>query len=80
MKAALVSHRTSPRVALAAAVTERFTYTTAAAVLTIAGLAVLAVRAGVGVWIIAAGVLIAFIAIVVMRRGPFGSAIAEKRR
>ena len=70
VKAALVSHRTSPRVALAAAVTERFTYTTAAAVLTIAGLAVLAVRAGVGVWIIAAGVLIAFIAIVVMRRGP----------
>lgn len=56
VKAALVSHRTSQRVALAAAVTERFTYTMAAAVLTIAGLAVLAVRAGVAVRVVAVGV------------------------
>jgi lysylphosphatidylglycerol synthase-like protein len=70
VKAALVSHRTSQRVALAAAVTERFTYTMAAAVLTIAGLAVLTIRAGASVWIVAAGVPIPFVAIVIMRRGP----------
>ena len=56
VKAALISHRTSQRVALAAAVSERFTYTVAAAVLTIAGLAILALRAGAGPWVVAAAV------------------------
>lgn len=56
VKAALISHRTSQRIALAAAVSERFTYTIAAAVLTIAGLAILALRAGAGAWVVAAAV------------------------
>src|SRR5215470_16619493 len=74
VKAALVSHRTSERVALAAAVTERFTYAMAAAVLTIAGLAVLALRVGEGAWIVAGAVLIAAVVTGVLRRGPLGSA------
>lgn len=74
VKAALVSHLTPQRVALGAAVTERFAYTMAAAVLTIAGLAVLALRAGAGVWMVAGVVSIAAVAITLARRGPFGFA------
>ena len=68
VKAALISHRTPQRVALTAAVTERFTYTMAAAVLTIAGLAVIAARAGLGVSIVAVAALTAFVLIVAVRR------------
>jgi hypothetical protein len=38
--------------------------------LTIAGLAVLAARAGLGVWIVLAAVITAFVAVVALRRGP----------
>ena len=77
VKAALVSHRTPQRVALAAAVTERLTYTLAAAVLSVAGLTVIAVRAGAGRGTVACALLVAMAAIgIAARRASRAGAIA----
>jgi hypothetical protein len=76
VKAALVSHRMPQRVALASAVAERFAYTMSAAVLSVAGVAVLAVRAGASHALVASGALVAAVVIAfVARRITRGGAI-----
>ena len=68
VKAALVSHRLPQRVALTAAVAERFAYTMSAAVLSVAGLAVLAVRAGASHAMVASGAVLAAVIIAFVAR------------
>ena len=68
VKAALVGHRVPHRVALTAALGERFAYTLAAATLSAAGVAILAVRAGVAAPVVAVAVIVAMAIIAVVSR------------